>query len=118
MKHMAITSVAPNIVIAWRIAADTENKTNTHRKSLLHIIAHAIALMAVVETVPKADSMFAPKAVTKIVAIPVVIDWVASALALLAVVNKIVKTTVADAIMHPLAGTKYSIGITKNSNKG
>ena len=100
MKHMAVTSVAPNIVIAWRIAADTENNTNTHRKSLLHIIASAIALMAVVETVPKAVK-FAPKAVTKIVAIHVVI-------------------VVAAVVMQTLAFAKYSAVIESihNSNKG
>ena len=53
-----------------------------------------------------------------IAAIPVVIDVVASAMALLAIVVRIRKTAVAHAIMHPLAGTKYSNGVTKNSNKG
>ena len=58
------------------------------------------------------------KAVTMIVAIPVVINVVAFAVSLLAVVFRILKIAVTHAIMHPLAGTKYSIGITKNSNKG
>ena len=101
MKHMAVGSLTPNIGIAWPIATDEKNNAKTHRKSLQHIIASAIALMAVVETVPKADSRFAPKAVTKIVAIPVVI-------------------VVAAAVMQTLAFAKYSAVIESihNSNKG
>ena len=60
------------------------------------IDVYIVALLAVV-IVPKADS--APISVTKIVRQAVVID------------------VVTHAILHPLAGTKYSSGATKNSIK-
>ena len=102
---MAARSRAPNIVLALRIAADNENKAKNHRKSLQCNIASAIALMAVIDIVaplavvivPKADS--APISVTKIVRQAVVID------------------VATHAILHPLAGTKYSSGATKNNIK-
>ena len=108
VRHMAARSMAPNTVIAWRIAADKKNKANTHRKYLQCNIASAIAPMAVIDIVaplavvivPKADS--APMAVTKIVRQAVVI----------------VKKDTPNAIMQTLANAKYGTGIAEESCKG
>ena len=109
MKHMAVGSLTPNIGIAWPIATDEKNNAKTHRKSLQHIIASAIALMAVVETVPKADIPIV--AVRKAERKNNIVHIVRMAVV-------IVRMAVVNAIVHPLAGTKYSIRMTTKNCKG
>ena len=119
MKHMAVGSLTPNIGIAWPIATDEKNNAKTHRKSLQHIIASAIALMAVVETVPKADIPIV--AVRKAERKNNIVHIVRMAVVIVAVDSR----RKVAAIKHPRPGAKYSANngkamliAKKNSNKG